>query len=70
MGGNLSSKYGLMKVLLAGVVLNVMAGLVFYFLVKALNVTLISVIAPLIILFFAHGFIVPMALAKGSERKT
>ena len=64
MGGNLSSKYGLMKVLLAGVVLNVMAGLVFYFLVKALDVTLISVIAPLIILFFAHGFIVPMALAK------
>ena len=64
MGGNLSSKYGLMKVLLAGVVLNVMAGLVFYFLVKALNVTLISVIVPLIILFFAHGFIVPMALAK------
>ncbi len=64
MGGNLSSKYGLMKVLLAGVVLNVMAGLVFYFLVKALNVTLISVIAPLIILFFAQGFIIPMALAK------
>ena len=64
MGGNLSSKYGLMKVLLAGVILNVMAGLVFYFLVKILNVTLISVIVPLIILFFAHGFIVPMALAK------
>ena len=64
MGGNLSSKYGLMKVLLAGVVLNVMAGLVFYFLVKVLDVTLISVIVPLIILFFAHGFIVPMALAK------
>ena len=64
MGGNLSSKYGLMKVLLAGVIFNVMAGLVFYFLVKALDVTLISVIVPLIILFFAHGFIVPMALAK------
>jgi len=64
MGGNLSSKYGLMKVLLAGVIFNVMAGLVFYFLVKILNVTLISVIVPLIILFFAHGFIVPMALAK------
>ena len=64
MGGNLSSKYGLMKVLLAGVVLNVMAGIVFYFLVKTLDVTLISVIIPLIILFFAHGFIVPMALAK------
>ena len=64
MGGNLSSKYGLMKVLLAGVVLNVMAGIVFYFLVKVLDVTLISVIVPLIILFFAHGFIVPMALAK------
>ena len=64
MGGNLSSKYGLMKVLLAGVVLNVMAGIVFYFLVKALDVALISVIVPLIILFFAHGFIVPMALAK------
>ena len=64
MGGNLSSKYGLMKVLLAGVIFNVMAGIVFYFLVKALDVTLISVIVPLIILFFAHGFIVPMALAK------
>ena len=64
MGGNLSSKYGLMKVLLVGVIFNVMAGLVFYFLVKILNVTLISVIVPLIILFFAHGFIVPMALAK------
>ena len=64
MGGNLSSKYGLMKVLLAGVIFNVMAGLVFYFLVKTLDVTLISVIIPLIILFFAHGFIVPMALAK------
>ena len=64
MGGNLSSKYGLMKVLLAGVVLNLMAGLVFYFLVKVFDVTLISVIVPLIILFFAHGFIVPMALAK------
>ena len=64
MGGNLSSKYGLMKVLLAGVIFNLMAGLVFYFLVKALDVTLISVIVPLIILFFAHGFIVPMALAK------
>ena len=64
MGGNLSSKYGLMKVLLAGVIFNVMAGLVFFFLVKALDVTLISVIVPLIILFFAHGFIVPMALAK------
>ena len=64
MGGNLSSKYGLMKVLLAGVIFNVMAGFVFFFLVKALDVTLISVIVPLIILFFAHGFIVPMALAK------
>jgi DHA1 family bicyclomycin/chloramphenicol resistance-like MFS transporter len=64
MGGNLSSKYGLMKVLLVGVVLNVMAGLVFYFLVKALDVTLISIITPLVIMFFAHGFIVPMALAK------
>ena len=64
MGGNLSSKYGLMKVLLAGVIFNIMAGLVFFFLVKALDVTLISVIVPLIILFFAHGFIVPMALAK------
>ena len=64
MGGTLSTKYGLMKVLLTGVVLNIMAGLLFYFLVKALDVTLVSVIAPLVILFFAHGFIVPMALAK------
>jgi DHA1 family bicyclomycin/chloramphenicol resistance-like MFS transporter len=64
MGGTLSTKYGLMKVLLTGIVLNVMAGFLFYFLVKALDVTLVSIIAPLVVLFFAHGFIVPMALAK------
>ena len=64
MGGTLSTKYGLMKVLLTGVVLNVMAGFLFYFLVKALDVTLVSIIVPLVVLFFAHGFIVPMALAK------
>ena len=62
--GTLSSKYGLMKVLLVGVLLNVIAGLLFYSLVKVLDVTLISVIVPLVIMFFAHGYIVPMSLAQ------
>jgi len=47
MAGTLSSKYGLMKVLLFGVLLNVIAGLLFYSLVKVFDVTLISVIVPL-----------------------
>ena len=64
MAGTLSSKYGLMKVLLVGVLLNVIAGLLFYSLVKVLDVTLISVIVPLVIMFFAHGYIVPMSLAQ------
>ena len=64
MAGTLSSKYGLMKVLLFGVLLNVIAGLLFYSLVKVFDVTLISVIVPLVIMFFAHGYIVPMSLAK------
>ena len=64
MAGTLSSKYGLMKVLLVGVLLNVIAGLLFYSLVKVFDVTLISVIVPLVIMFFAHGYIVPMSLAQ------
>ncbi len=64
MAGTLSSKYGLMKVLLFGVLLNVIAGLLFYSLVKVFDVTLISVIVPLVIMFFAHGYIVPMSLAQ------
>ena len=64
MAGTLSSKYGLMKVLLVGVLLNVIAGLLFYSLVKVFDVTLISVIVPLVVMFFAHGYIVPMSLAQ------
>ena len=64
MAGTLSSKYGLMKVLLVGVLLNLIAGLLFYSLVKVFDVTLISVIVPLVIMFFAHGYIVPMSLAQ------
>jgi len=64
MAGTSSSKYGLMKVLLVGVLLNVIAGLLFYSLVKVFDVTLISVIVPLVIMFFAHGYIVPMSLAQ------
>jgi len=64
MAGTLSSKYGLMKVLLVGVLLNIIAGLLFYSLVKVFDVTLISVIVPLVIMFFAHGYIVPMSLAQ------
>ena len=64
MAGTLSSKYGLMRVLLAGVLLNIIAGLLFYSLVKVFDVTLISVIVPLVVMFFAHGYIVPMSLAQ------
>ena len=64
MAGTSSSKYGLMKVLLVGVLLNVIAGLLFYSLVKVFDVTLISVIVPLVVMFFAHGYIVPMSLAQ------
>jgi len=64
MAGTSSSKYGLMKVLLVGVLLNIIAGLLFYSLVKVFDVTLISVIVPLVIMFFAHGYIVPMSLAQ------
>ena len=64
MAGSLSSKYGLMRVLLAGVLLNIIAGLLFYSLVKIFDVTLISVIVPLVFMFFAHGYIVPMSLAQ------
>ena len=64
MAGTSSSKYGLMKVLLVGVLLNIIAGLLFYSLVKVFDVTLISVIVPLVVMFFAHGYIVPMSLAQ------
>ena len=64
MAGTFSSKYGLMKVLLVGVLLNIIAGLLFYSLVKVFDVTLISVIVPLVVMFFAHGYIVPMSLAQ------
>ena len=64
MAGTSSSKYGLMKVLLVGVLLNIIAGLLFYSLVKIFDVTLISVIVPLVVMFFAHGYIVPMSLAQ------
>ena len=64
MAGTSSSKYGLMKVLLVGVLLNIIAGLLFYSLVKVFDVTLISVIVPLVFMFFAHGYIVPMSLAQ------
>ena len=53
-----------MKVLLVGVLLNIIAGLLFYSLVKVFDVTLISVIVPLVFMFFAHGYIVPMSLAQ------
>ena len=64
MAGTFSSKYGLMKVLLVGVLLNIIAGLLFYSLVKVFDVTLISVIVPLVFMFFAQGYIVPMSLAQ------
>tara|TARA_B100000959_G_scaffold254014_2_gene285366 strand:- start:2586 stop:3782 length:1197 start_codon:yes stop_codon:yes gene_type:complete len=63
-GGNLSSKVGLMSVMHKGVMLNVIAGLVFLIMIYSLGTNLVSILLPLSLMFFAHGFIVSMSMTK------
>ncbi len=59
--GNLSEKYGLMKVLLSGVIINLVAGSLFFLLFYIAGFTYLTIILPLVLMFFGHGFLVPMA---------
>lgn len=62
--GNLTPKIGLMRVLNIGVVLNLIAGTLFAFLILLTGTSIYSIIFPLALMFFAHGFIVSMSMAK------
>ena len=62
--GNLTPKIGLMRVLNIGVVLNLIAGSLFAFLILLTGTSIYSIIFPLALMFFAHGFIVSMSMAK------
>ena len=63
-GGNLSTRIGLMKVMNYGVIINLVAGFSIYLLVSFLGTNLVSILIPLTLMFFAHGFIVSMSLTK------
>ena len=63
-GGNLSTRIGLMKVMNRGVSINLVAGFSIYLLVSSLGTNLVSILIPLTLMFFAHGFIVSMSLTK------
>jgi len=63
-GGNLSTRIGLMSVMRRGVILNLIAGVLIYSLVRFLGTNLLSIIIPLTFMFFAHGFIVSTSLTK------
>jgi len=47
-----------------GVMLNVIAGLVFLIMIYTLGTNLVSILLPLSLMFFAHGFIVSMSMTK------
>ncbi len=67
--GNLSEKYGLMKVLLSGVIINLAAGSLFLLLFYIADFTYLTIILPLVLMFFGHGFLVPMATANAVSGK-
>jgi len=67
--GNLSEKYGLMKVLLSGVIINLAAGILFFLLFYIAGFTYLTIILPLVLMFFGHGFLVPMATANAVSGK-
>ena len=67
--GNLSEKYGLMKVLLSGVIINLAAGILFFLLFYIASFTYLTIILPLVLMFFGHGFLVPMATANAVSGK-
>ena len=67
--GNLSEKYGLMKVLLSGVIINLAAGSLFFMLFYIAGFTYLTIILPLVLMFFGHGFLVPMSTANAVSGK-
>ena len=62
--GNLTARLGLMKVLNMGVSINLAAGSLFALLIYLTGTNIYSIIFPLALMFFAHGFIVSMSMAK------
>lgn len=62
--GNLTSRLGLMKVLNMGVSINLAAGSLFALFIYLTGTNIYSIIFPLALMFFAHGFIVSMSMAK------
>ena len=62
--GNLTARLGLMKVLNTGVLINLAAGSLLALLIYLTGTNIYSIIFPLALMFFAHGFIVSMSMAK------
>ena len=62
--GSLTARIGLMRVLNLGVLFNLVAGFFFALLIYITGTNIYSMILPLSIMFFAHGFIVSMSMAK------
>lgn len=62
--GSLTARIGLMRVLNLGVSLNLIAGFFFALLIYFTGTNIYSIILPLSLMFFAHGFIVSMSMAK------
>ena len=62
--GSLTARIGLMRVLNLGVLFNLVAGFFFASMIYTTGTNIYSIILPLSIMFFAHGFIVSMSMAK------
>ncbi len=62
--GNLTARIGLMRVLSIGAILNLAAGFLFALLIYLTGTNIFSIVFPLSLMFFAHGFIVSMSMAK------
>ncbi|MAJ29961.1 MAG: hypothetical protein CMQ73_01735 [Gammaproteobacteria bacterium] len=62
--GNLTARIGLMRVLSIGAMLNLAAGFLFALLIYLTGTNIFSIVFPLSLMFFAHGFIVSMSMAK------
>ena len=69
LSGNLSTKIGLMSVMRIGVLLNLLSGVMFFTSIALFGVTLFSIIIPLVVMFFAHGFIVPTSMTKAVSNR-
>ena len=62
--GNLTPRIGLIRVLNIGATLNLAAGFLFALLIYLTGTNIFSIVIPLSLMFFAHGFIVSMSMAK------